>query len=222
MVQRNIKIISDLICPWAYIARMRLERVLQKSQIAARIHWLPYQINPRKCSENIIDGCNTSNRPLYASFVTPHINKKCARCAKDLGLHFSSSWLYHSPPHTFDAHRLVWFADGQELGDEAARGIFAAYFEHGLDIADTSVLIHVGQSIGLELDQLQALYNSTEGIKEVKFLCDYIRSQEVGSIPHMIIDNRFGMSGMQSEIKIRNALLKAQSFDEPLTAMASR
>lgn len=221
MVQRNIKIISDLVCPWAYIARMRLERVLQKTQISARIHWLPYQVSPLKSPQDAAHE-RTHNRTVFASFATPHINKKCARCAKDLGLHFSSTWLYNSLPHTFDAHRLVWFAEEQDLGDDAARGIFSAYFEYGLDIANTDILIRIGKDIGLEEEQLKALYNSAQGVKEVKFLCDYVRSQELGCLPYMIIDNRFGISGMQSEIKIRNTLLKAQTLDEPSATLALR
>ena len=144
----TIDVISDVICPWCYIGKKRLEKGLAlRPDVATEIRWRPYQLDPTIPMGGI-------DRQLYLlqKFGDPHkiveMHKRIATVGLEEGIHFNFAAIERSP-HTLDAHRMIRWAYDVGLVDEVVSGLFRAFFEDGRDIGDHEVLVDIGNIAGM-------------------------------------------------------------------------
>ena len=91
-------------------------------------------------------------------------------------------------PNTVDAHRLIWLAGQHGKQDAVVEGLFAAYFNEGRDVGDSTVLADVGASAGLDRARILAMLASNEGLAEVR--SELRRAVELGvsGVPTVLVD----------------------------------
>lgn len=211
-----IDVYSDVICPWCYVGKRRLERALR--QVAGRLNvevtWRPFQLNPTMSK----DGMDRTAY-LQAKFGTVDAYRQLAEQVSAAGLVEGMSFAFERitrTPNTFLAHRLIWYAGLQGRQDAVVERLFKGYFEEGLDIGTASVLEELAGQVGLQADQF---LTSEDGTAEVT--AEELVGHQLGirGVPYFVLDKTYGISGAQPVEAFLSALGKAQM--SPSTASRS-
>ncbi|HIK65298.1 MAG TPA: DsbA family oxidoreductase, partial [Henriciella marina] len=121
------------------------------------------------------------------------------------GIPFNFGELRHRP-NSFDAHRLVRWAQGQGKGVEAKEALFSAYFEHARDIGDHDVLADIGESIGLEREIVAGLLASDADAEATREEENLFREMGIGGVPTYIAMRRIAVQGAESSEKLAKFL----------------
>jgi predicted DsbA family dithiol-disulfide isomerase len=183
----TVDVISDLICPWCYVGKRRLEKAIASFDV--RVRWLPFQLNPQMPKEGI-------RRKEYrtAKFGnwerSLELDAKMVAIGEAEGIRFAFDKIERTP-NTLDAHRLIWLADKQGIQDAVVEGLFRAYFTEGQDISNRRTLLDVVAEAGL--DRGEAMLNSDEGLEAIE------EAQRFGvdGVPFFIINGKVTLSGAQ-------------------------
>lgn len=213
----NIKIVSDLICPWCYIARTRLEKIFNETGLKADVHWLPYELNP-DMPENGLDRKQYRSKKFGSWEYSQRLDRGVEEHGKPLGLNFQYEKVLKTP-NTLKGHRLIWLAETNGISDAVSIRMFKAYFEEGKDIGDVEVLKTLGQEAGLGEQDVTELFSSDIGDEEVEVLIDWAKTQGVQSVPFIIVNDQFAFSGAQSDESIKAVFRKALGEDEKAEEM---
>lgn len=211
----TIAIYSDVICPWCYLGKKRLEEGLQLAGVAeAQIAWLPFELNPSMPAAGM-----DRNSYLDAKFgpgKRQEIEGRLSAAAREDGLAFNWPGVRRTP-NTRKAHILIALAAGQGKGHMAAGALMKAYFEQGRDIGQIEVLTDIAVGLGLSGAELQAAARDEALNREIERLEQ--QSQEVGvqGVPFFIVNNRYGVSGAQPAAMWAESL--PQMMPEPAEAL---
>src|SRR5208282_1313272 len=146
----DIDIISDVICPWCFIGKRRLEKAVANldRQHEVRVRWLPFQLNPTMPKEGIRRR-EYRTRKFGSWERSLELDAKVVAVGQTEGIHFAFDRIERTP-NTVDARRLIWLADQQDCRDAIVEALFRAYFTEGRDIVDRQALIDVVAEAGLE------------------------------------------------------------------------
>lgn len=198
MNKMQIDIVSDIACPWCAIGYARLQRAMQQLEpdYQFTVQWHAFELNPTHSGQG---------EPIL-----PALAKKYGRSedemraaqtnmmeiAKDLGVNFEKLQ-ERLTANTFDAHRLVKWADEQGKQTEMKQTLFEAYFGKAQDVSEQSVLISCVESVGLDPEAARQVLASDQYVTAVRE--DEAKYQQAGvtSVPAFIINNKYLISGAQ-------------------------
>lgn len=207
----NIAIYSDIICPWCYLGKKRLEAGLALAGVhKAQIAWLPFELNPAMPAEGM-----DRNAYLEAKFGAgkrAEIEDRLTQAARDDGLAFNWQGVKRTP-NTRKAHILIALATGQGQGNAAKGALMNAYFEQGRDVGEIEVLTDIGAGFGLGSAELLAAFADPALNGEITRLEAQAGEIGVQGVPFFIVNNRFGVSGAQPAAMWAEAL--PQMISEP-------
>jgi predicted DsbA family dithiol-disulfide isomerase len=193
----HIDVISDVICPWCFIGKRRLEKAIATldRQHEVRVRWLPFQLNPQMPKEG-------SNRRDYRTKKfgswerSQELDAKIVAIGKSEGIHFAFEGIERTP-NTLDGHRLIWLADQHGVQDAVVEALFRAYFTAGRDIANRQTLIDVVAEAGLDRHKPEGVLNGEEGMEAIKVANEQSRRLGVDGVPFFIVNGRLTLSGAQ-------------------------
>ena len=189
----SIEIYSDVICPWCYVGKRRLERALsQVATIRTQVTWRPFQLNPTMPSEGM-DRADYLEAKFGSVDSFRGLEQQVAAAGTSEQISFAFDKI-HTTPNTFLAHRLIWFAGQQGGQDAIVDALFKAYFEQGADIGAASVLTGIAASVGLDAGAFLA---SEQGVAEVKAEERAAHRLGIRAVPYFVLNNRYGISGAQ-------------------------
>jgi len=194
----KIDIISDVVCPWCYIGKRRIEKAMAalNDEFEFDVNYLPFELNPQTPQEGYNQKEYLTNK--FGGEERYHqITRHVTHVASQEGLRFNFDKQLISP-NTKDAHRVIWYAkkEGKQL---AVKEVFMkAYFEEGVDLTKKENIIAVAVAAGLDGLQVVALLDSTEGMTEVTQLEQQNYQRGISGVPFYIINNQYGISGAQS------------------------
>lgn len=187
---------SDPICPWCYIGKSYLDRALQLNKNHNfLIEWHPYQLNPEMAPSGI-DRREYLEAKFGGKDRAIQVYLKISEAAKEAGLILDFS-LIKRTPNTQNAHRLIHWAGLQGVQEQAVSELFKAYFEQGLDIGNTSNLIMIASSIGLNENKTRELFGSDTDIKNILDRDKNSRMRGVTGVPTFIVANTHVLTGAQ-------------------------
>ncbi|MEM7002157.1 MAG: DsbA family oxidoreductase [Pseudomonadota bacterium] len=173
----EIEIFSDIICPWCYIGKKRLDTVMASplgEQIALR--WRPYQLYPNLPAEGL--DRHEQLRHRYGANADPaRVPERIAVESRQEGLEFRYD-LINRTPNTMAAHRLMELAYLQDLQHELAEALFQAHFCDGQDVGDHATLTQIAAAVGMDAGNVQAFLDAGHGEQEVRD--QLARAPEVG------------------------------------------
>jgi predicted DsbA family dithiol-disulfide isomerase len=206
----RIDIVSDVVCPWCYLGKARLEAALKDlPDIEAEVHWRPYQLDPTIPRTGV-------DRKAYmeAKFGPgPGLAEAHARLTafgKELGLAFAFDAIKVSP-NTMNAHRLIrWAAQaGPGMQNQVVDLLFKAYFEQGKDIGDASVLTEIAKSGGMDEAIVTTLLPTDA--EEAGVIGEIAQAKQLGisGVPCFIIDQKYAVSGAQTPDILADAIRNA-------------
>jgi predicted DsbA family dithiol-disulfide isomerase len=204
----TIDIYSDVICPWCYVGKRRLERALQQlgSCLKAEVQWRPFQLNPTM-PENGMDRTVYLETKFGSLQVFKDMEEHLLEAGKAEQIPFAFERIGRTP-NTFLAHRLIWYAGIQGRQDAVVNQLFYSYFKEGLDIGAVSVLLELAGRAGLQAGQFLM---SQEGTAEVKAEEAVGRRLGIRGVPYFVIEKTYGISGAQPVDVFVAAIEKARS-----------
>ena len=159
----HVDVISDVICPWCFIGKRRLEKAIAavEGQHEVRVRWLPFQLNPTMPKEGI-SRREYRTRSSEAGSGRWNSTPRWSRSGEAEGIHFAFDRIERTP-NTLDAHRLIWLADKEGVQDAVVEALFRAYFTEGRDISNRQTLIDVVAEAGLDRHQAEAVLKAMTG-----------------------------------------------------------
>ena len=193
----TVDVISDVICPWCYIGKRRLEKAIADldGKHEVLVHWHPFQLNPDMPREGV--SRNAYRIKKFGSWErSQELDAKLIAVGEIEGIHFAFERIERTP-NTVDAHRLIWLADQNRCQDAIMEALFRGYFSKGQDISNRQILLDVVAEAGLDRQRAESLLNSNEGLEVIKEAEKLSRQHQVNGVPFFIINNEITLSGAQ-------------------------
>jgi len=207
----TIDIVSDVSCPWCIIGFRALEDALRELDIeeSVKINWRPFELNPSMPAE----GQDRAEHIQQKYGLTEAQGTANRQNLIDRGL--SVSYEFNFPENgrvynTFDAHRLVHWAESHGLQTELKLALFDLYFKNEGNPSDHQQLLDCAESVGLDREQAQGVLSSDQYTQEVRADQQLGQQQGISSVPAFIFDNKYLISGGQPKDVFVNALSELQ------------
>jgi predicted DsbA family dithiol-disulfide isomerase len=191
----RIEIWSDVVCPWCYIGKRRLEHALDEFEHAdeVEVEWRSYQLDPDAPRRAV-----PTKQYLAARFGprASQMSERVATIAKGEGLDFDNDRAL--TVNTFDAHRLLHLARAEGVPDAAEERLFRAHFTEGADLSDPDTLVALLKESGVSEDRARAVIeNPDEYAEAVAADIEEARMLGANGVPFYVIDRKYGVSGAQ-------------------------
>ncbi len=201
----TVDVISDVICPWCYIGKRRLEGAISavEGQHEVQVHWHPFQLNPTMPKEGI-SRKEYRTRKFGSWERSLELDAKVIAVGESEGIHFAFDKTERTP-NTVDAHRLIWLADQHGCQNAVVEALFRAYFNEGRDIGNHQTLIDVVSEAGLERKVAESMLGSDEGMDVISNARELSQRHLVTGVPFFIINNAITLSGAQEPVTFLDA-----------------
>ena len=199
----KIEVASDVVCPWCYIGKKRLEKALSllKGEVQPQISWLPFQLNPDMPAEGMPRA--DYRKAKFGSLErSKQLDARVIAEGKNEGIDFAFDRMQRQP-NTTQAHRLIGLAQENGLGNEMVNALFAAHFEQARDIGDPKVLADIAAQCGVQ--------GWPESAPDVSALENEVRAMGISAVPTFIFDRRTGIPGAYPPESLAQAIRQAAS-----------
>ena len=193
----RVDIWSDVVCPFCYIGKKRLEAAAEQAGLALEVHWHSYELDPEAPVRQEVSNSERLAQKYGRTVAdVEEMQRNIATMAAEEGIQFN--WENANSGNTFNAHRLIHLAQSKGLGSEAQEAFFYSYMTQGLAIGERETLEDVAARIGLNPVEVEDVLNSEEYSDYVKFDEDVARDQlKVTGVPFFIFDQRIALAGAQ-------------------------
>jgi len=207
----HIEMVSDLVCPWCWVGLRRIKGAMALvPEIDVEILFRPFELDPS------IPAGGTDYKAYMKSRFGSDQSRDRANQMRDALIQYGQeedipfdferiTWR----PNSFDAHRLVHWAQGQSRGMEAKEALFEAYFSKGLDIGDHEVLVTIASEVGLDPNIVSDLLASDADVDTTRNEQNLFRQMGVSGVPTFIAHRQIAVQGAESSEKIARFLKTA-------------
>jgi predicted DsbA family dithiol-disulfide isomerase len=205
--QLRIDFVSDVSCPWCVIGLKSLEAALAniKGDVTAELHFQPFELNPQMGSEgqDIVEHIAQK----YGSTAADIERNREAIRARGAALGFQFNMQKRGRIYnTFDAHRLLHWAQMEGKQEALKNALFTAYFTEGRDPSDHAVLIAVATQVGLDATRASQILKSEEFAAEVREREKFYTDRGIQAVPSVIINDQHLIQGGQPAELFERAL----------------
>jgi predicted DsbA family dithiol-disulfide isomerase len=209
----KVEVWSDVMCPFCYIGKRKFEQALAQFAEKDKIQlvWRSYQLDPTISDSTEKDyRKHLQQKKGWGDQQAKDILDNVTQMAAGVGLeyHFEKALV----ANTFKAHRFAHYAHQYKVQDAAEEALFIAHFVEGKDISDNEALADMGQTIGLDKEDVLRFLTTEEMTEAVKN--DIAEAEQIGvtGVPFFVFDRKYAISGAQDEAVFLNTL--SQSFAE--------
>ncbi|TGE09811.1 DsbA family oxidoreductase [Hymenobacter fodinae] len=212
----KIEIWSDIVCPFCYIGKRRLENALANFPHADKveIQWHSFELDPQAQPEPGVSlykrlAAKYGNTEAWARQMSANMTQSAA----ELGLAFDFDHAVHA--NTLHAHRLVHLAERHGKQDAAKERFFKAYLEEGEDLNDFATLTRLATEIGLPAAEVEQVLHSDEFTQDVRH--DEYQARQIGvrGVPYFVFDDKYAVSGAQPSELFQEVLEKVWEESRP-------
>jgi len=204
----KIDFVSDVVCPWCVIGLRGLEQALERTgdAVSAEIHFQPFELNPNMAPEGE-DVVAHIQRKYGSTPDQAAANREVIReRAASLGFTMPGLNQDRRIYNTFDAHRLLHWAELEGKQSALKHALFRAYFTEGRDPSDHDVLIALAAEAGLDSDAARDVLESGRYAQEVRDAEHLWQSRGIHAVPAVIIDGKYLIQGGQPPEAFEQAL----------------
>jgi predicted DsbA family dithiol-disulfide isomerase len=208
----SIDIISDVVCPWCFIGKRRLEAALElyrarkPAAAAPQVTYHPFELNPDVPREGIARADYIAKK-FGARGYSAH--DRLVQAGKPLGIAFAFDRIGRQP-NTLAAHALIEAARRHGVQGAVKEALMQAFFVDGLDLTDTETLVLIASQAGLERKQAKAAVVDEELRRAVAEEEENARRMGVQGVPFFIFNNRLSVEGAQPPEVLLDAMLEAE------------
>jgi len=211
----RVDIVSDVVCPWCFIGKSRLEKAIALiPETPVELHWRPYFLNDWIPREGI-----SRNEYLTTKFGSPDryhgIAQRVTAAAASEGLVYASDKI-NRQPNTLDPHRLIRWAAARGLAAQMKQKLMELYFTAGADLTDREVLVKAAADVGLNGDEIREWLASDKDVAEIEQEALAAKESGIDGVPFYILDGKFAISGAQAPEYLAQAITRAaQEAERP-------
>ncbi|MBO0755580.1 MAG: DsbA family oxidoreductase [Bradyrhizobiaceae bacterium] len=203
-----IDVFSDVVCPWCFIGKRRLERALTLApEIPVVINWRPYFLNPWVPREGM-------SRADYLTAKFGSVDRytsmaqRVVEAAQSEGLTYAINKIARQP-NTLDCHRLIrWAGESGATGCMEQR-LMELYFTEGADLSDRAVLVQAAVDCGMDGDRVRDLLAGDNDIEQVEAEANAAKNAGIDGVPCFIFGGVFAVSGAQAPNYLADAISRA-------------
>ena len=212
----TIDVVSDVVCPWCYIGKRRLEGALAQwaaahpDAPAPVVQWRPFQLNP-DLPRGGADRRSYLERKFGGAERAAEIYARVEAAGREVGIWFEFERIERQP-NTLDAHRLLAWAQGLDAvkAMRLVEDLFRAYFTQGVDIGNIEQLSRIAAQAGFDAYGATAMLTSGEGRAAVAAADQRARAMGVTGVPLFIFNQRVAVSGAQPPKVLAEAMLQSE------------
>ena len=193
----RIDVVSDVVCPWCFIGKRRLEKALAlKPEIPVEVHWHPYFLNDWIPREGM-----AREEYLTTKFGSPErykgIAQRVSAAAAAEGLVYDSDKMKRQP-NTTDCHRLIMWADAQGKAPAMKQKLMDLYFTEGADLSDRETLVKAAADVGLDADKVRGDLAGEKDVDAVGGEAQRAKEAGIDGVPCFIFAGKYAVSGAQA------------------------
>jgi predicted DsbA family dithiol-disulfide isomerase len=201
----RIDVVSDVVCPWCFIGKRRLEKALAlASDVPVEVHYRPYYLNEWIPAEGM-----SRDEYLTTKFGSPERYKGIAQrvqaAAAAEGLVYAVDSISRQP-NTRDAHRLIRWAEGIGKAPDMKQRLLDLYFTEGADLSNEAVLVQAAADVGLDPEDVRAALDSDKDIAEIEQEVNAAKEAGIQGVPCFILDGKYAISGAQEPEALAQAI----------------
>jgi len=203
----RIDFVSDVVCPWCAIGLASLEQALQRlrGEVEAELHFQPFELNPQLPAEGEGIAEHLQRKYGLSEAQLAENQQRIRQRGAELGFVFdmdarSRIW------NTFDAHRLLHWAESEGSQRALKHALLRAYFSDGRNVSDRDALVAIAASVGLDAGRARALLDSDEFAAEVREAERFFLRNGINGVPAVIIERKHLISGGQPPDVFERAL----------------
>jgi predicted DsbA family dithiol-disulfide isomerase len=217
----RVEIWSDVICPFCYIGKRKLEAALaawpQRDRV--EVTWKSFQLAPDTRTDPTRNSLqNLAEKKGWTLEYTRQALADVTNRARAAGLAFNYDQT--KVANTFDAHRLAHFAATRGKGDEMEERLFKAYFVEGRNVGDHEVLTALAVEAGLPEADAQTMLRSQQFAADVRRDIDEAARFGINAVPCFVLDRKYAVSGAQDSSVLLQALQQSLSEWEAASGLA--
>jgi predicted DsbA family dithiol-disulfide isomerase len=196
----KIEVASDVVCPWCYIGKKRLEKAVKllDGKVPLEISWLPFQLNPGLPADGVPRA--EYRKAKFGSLErSKQMDARVVAEGKAEGIDFAFERMERQP-NTSQAHRLIALAKDQNA---VVNALFRAHFEQGRNIGDPKVLAEIAAECGVQ--------GWPEKAQDVSGLENEVRAMGISAVPTFIFERRSGVAGAYPAETLAAAIKEASA-----------
>lgn len=202
--QFTIDVVSDVICPWCFLGKRRLDKALaQFEDDAFLIRWRPFALDPTLPPEGMDRIEYLTGKFGKERLATLHDPLKAAGEKDGVPYRFE---VITRTPNTLDAHRVIRWAHTAGRQQDVAERFFMAYWNEGKDIGDRKVLAAEAGAAGVNAAQIAELLDSDQDVENVRAEMRHAVNIGVTGVPTFILGQRYALSGAQPPEVLADAI----------------
>jgi predicted DsbA family dithiol-disulfide isomerase len=213
--QLRIDFVSDVSCPWCVIGLKSLEQALENvgDEVSVDVHFQPFELNPAMGPEGQDMGEHITEKYGSSPAQQAQSREMIRQRGADLGFHFEMGKrdrIYN----TFDAHRLLHWAESHGRQRDLKMALFEAYFGNGENPGSHAVLLRVAGEVGLDTGEAAHILSTDMYAEEVREIEQFFQRSGISSVPAIIINQRHLISGGQPPEVFEQALRQIAAQDQ--------
>ena len=195
----DLNIVSDIICPWCYIAKKQLASALalgfETAQLASHfdVTWRPFELNPDMPISGV-DRVSYRTQKFGSWERSQALDADVAAAGKRVGINFRHDLMARTP-NSFQAHRLILLAGRDDRQNAVVDALFKAYFTEGRDVGETSVLVEISAEAGLDAERVLKFLHSNVGADEIRSQEQSAMNAEISGVPTFMLNGEVIFSG---------------------------
>ena len=214
----TVNVWSDVVCPWCYIGKRRLEAALARFEHKAEVEitWHSFELDPS--APKSYEGQGTQAERLAKKYRMPvqraeQMIEQMVKTAAVDGIEMNVP--RQRGGNTFDAHRLLHWAHSQGKQNELKERFFKGHFTDGDAIADHDALAKLASEVGLDEEQARAVLLSDQYADDVRADEENARQLGISGVPFFVVGGKYAVSGAQPSDVLLQALERAWSEQKP-------
>jgi len=201
----EIDVISDVMCPWCYIGKRRLEKALAMvPNIPVDVRWRPFQLD-HTIPDSGMDRKEYLRKKFGSDEQVAKVYGPVRAAGKDEDIPFEFDRITISP-NTLNAHRIIRWAMADGVQNAVVERLFQLYFVEGANLTDKTVLADAAVEAGLERAVVERLLESDADLAETRAEISQAQQMGVTSVPAFIIGGRYAVMGARDPEAIVQAI----------------
>lgn len=201
----RIDVVSDVVCPWCYIGKRRIENALALvPDVPVELRFRPFFLNPWVPRQGI-----SRDEYLTAKFGSVeayrNIASRVVDAAGEEGLSYRPD-LVKRQPNTIDCHRLIHWAEAQGRAAEMKQRLMELYFRDGGDLTEIDVLVQAAADVGLDADDVRRRLATDEDVALVSSQAQEAADKGISGVPTYVFAQKYAVSGAQDPKLLARAI----------------
>lgn len=201
----KIDVVSDVVCPWCYIGKKRIERALAMvPDVPVEVQWRPFFLNPWVPREGM-----SREDYLTTKFGSVDAYKGIAQrvvaAASEEGLSYHPERVQRQP-NTIDCHRLIHWAEAKGKAAEMKQRLMELYFRDGGDLTDSEVLVRAAADCGLDPDDVRKRLATDEDVALISGHAQEASDKGISGVPTFVFAQKYAVSGAQAPELLARAI----------------